>query len=605
MKKIINLIKNTSRATGLSLKFSKGTTIALIVGTIFIYILPVYQSKVMGDLVNAVIEKVGSGVASMVLVKLVILYALVWFLTTTISSINNYVQKIWYHVNELQFNLLIAKKRAEIDIGHYENPKFLNLMTRALTHDFWPVIHLTEIQFTVFGGIATFLLTSVIATSLSWKVYLIIVISAIPTFIVNLKYSTTMWSIWGESSERKRKYQHLLKHLEDKQGIIQSKILQASGKLLFEIKEILNGFKKDQMSADKRNVVWSVLSGIFLSLGVGIGFYMIIIKVTTGQESVGSMVFLVGILGQLVGSVSTIISNISKQIERNLYVNDIFEVLDTKPFLKLREDPISLDLKEPPLIEFKNVWFKYQGSEKWILKNINLTIKPGEKIAMVGNNGAGKSTFVKLLARIYDPEKGQILINGIDLRDIDPNDWSYCLGILLQDYISYDFKIGESIAMGRSDEGIDSEKIIRSAKHTSADSFIEDYELKYDQQLGRDFDGIELSKGQQQKIALSRMIYRDALVTILDEPTAAIDALSETHIFEQMTKASTNKTLFVITHRFNTTKDLGRIVVIENGGIVEDGSHDELIEKEGRYKKMFDSQARSFYKEKKQKGSTV
>ena len=600
MKKIFNLIKNTARAFGLSLKFSRWLTIILALSVIFVNVLPIYQSKIMGDLVNAVVEKVGSNTNYAILIKLVTIYALIWFVTNAISNLNLYLDKVWFRVTELHFSLMIAKKRTEIDIGHYEDTKFLNLMTKALMNDHWPIVNLLDAQFQTIGNIFTFVVTSVVASSLSWKIYAIIVISAIPTFIINIKYSTHMWSIWHDKGAKRRKYANLVKHTEDKSSVIQSKILQTSGKIINDIKEILLGFKKDQTRIDRENVFWSTISGLTLAIGVGIGFYMIILKVVNGEESIGSMVFLVGILGQLVGSVSSIVTMISKQFDHNLYVDDIFKFLDTKPFLALKENPIELNIKESPLVEFKDVWFKYQGNEKWILKNINLKINPGEKIAIVGMNGAGKTTFVKLLARIYDPERGQILVNGIDLRDIKPEDWSSSLGVLLQDYVSYDFKIGESIAMGRTSEEMNTEKVVDAAKRTSADIFIEEFNDKYDQQLGRDFDGVELSKGQQQKIALARMIYRDALITVLDEPTASIDALSETHIFDQMNKASKDRTLIVITHRFNTTKELDRIIVLENGEIVEDGSHEELIREGAIYKSMFDSQAKSFYKKEEQ-----
>lgn len=279
-------------------------------------------------------------------------------------------------------------------------------------------------------------------------------------------------------------------------------------------------------------------------------------------------------------------------------MSDIFGVLDTKPFVKRRKNPIPLKLEKAPRIEFKDVWFKYEGREDWILRNINLIIYPGEKIALVGENGAGKSTLIKLLSRVYDPTQGEILVNGVNLTKVDPDEWNSHLAVLLQDYVSYDFTLNESIAMGRPEKSVDEERVKNSTTLTGANEFITGWDNGFNQQLGKEFDGgIEPSKGQQQKIALSRVIYREGLVVVLDEPTAAIDALAEMYIFEQMEKAAEGKTLIVITHRFNTTQGVDTIVVLEKGEVVEKGNHKQLLAENGFYAKMFEAQAKAFLPE--------
>ncbi len=220
----------------------------------------------------------------------------------------------------------------------------------------------------------------------------------------------------------------------------------------------------------------------------------------------------------------------------------------------------------------------------------------------MGKNGAGKSTLIKLLARIYDPTEGQILINGIDLKDMDTEEWGSYLAILLQDYLSYDFSVQDSISMGRSNEIIDDEKVKEAALLSDANEFIVEFKKGFKQQLGREYEeGVELSKGQNQKLALARIIYRNGLVTVLDEPTASIDAMAESYIFEQMTKASSGKTLIVITHRFNTTQNLDKIVVLKDGRVAEMGNHRELLDKKGEYAEMFEVQAKAFREERQKK----
>jgi len=594
MKNSKNFIKNSIRSFGLCYGFSKWTTVLLVLFTLATCLLPIYQSKVLGDIVNSVVLTIENNSERNIIINFIFLYALVWSISQVFTALTFYVGKVWTYNSGQGFEILFMKKGAEIDLGHYENPVFQNLMTRALRRGAWPIFELTESQIKTIGGISIFLLTSVITTSISLYIYLLIIITSIPMFIVSVRYGRNMWFIWAENSQRQRKYQHLKGHIMDRGNIIQTKILQASNSIIRMSEEILSAFKKDQVKVDRKNLILSIVSSIIGAMGVGLSFYLVITKISDGKETVGSMVFLVGVITQLVSSISSILSGFSAQLEQNLYINDLFEVLDTEPFLESTEEVSPLDLKESPHIEFRNVWFKYEGSDKWILKNINFTIDSGEKIALIGRNGAGKTTIIKLLSRIYDPVEGQILVNGIDLKSINQKEWGSYLAVLLQDYVPYNFTVSESIAMGRSDKTMDKDKIKRSTMLTDSFDFINKFDFGFDQQLGREFDkGVNLSKGENQKIALSMTLYRDGLFTILDEPTASIDALSESSIFSQMAEALNGKSLIVITHRFNTTQNL-RIIVVENGEIVESGSHSALYKNGGLYASMFDAQARAF-----------
>ncbi len=246
---------------------------------------------------------------------------------------------------------------------------------------------------------------------------------------------------------------------------------------------------------------------------------------------------------------------------------------------------------------FENVSFKYEGRDDMILDNVNFTIESGEHIALVGENGAGKSTLVKLLMRIYDPTAGRILINGVDLKKVDIEDWLSYVSVLLQKYIVHEFTVSEAIAMGRTSGNMSETLVRESSELSGAHEFIDKYKKKYEQQLGKEFeDGIEPSQGQEQKIALARTLYRlqEGFLLILDEPTAAIDPLAETEIFESMEKATDGKNLVLITHRFNTVKGVDKIIVLEHGTVIEQGDHKTLMASGGLYSRMFQSQAKGF-----------
>jgi len=237
------------------------------------------------------------------------------------------------------------------------------------------------------------------------------------------------------------------------------------------------------------------------------------------------------------------------------------------------------------------VSFSYPKSQKKVIKNLNFKIRSGENVALVGKNGAGKTTIVKLLCRFYDVTSGQILINGTNIKDLDIKDWYKYLGTLFQEFIKYDFTVKENITLGKSNN-FDSGKMLLAAKQSGANKFIEDFPKKYDQLLGKQFEGgVELSIGQWQKIAIARAFYESPPILILDEPTSAIDAESEYQIFKNLAKEYKNKSLLLISHRFSTVRNADRILVIDNGEIVEEGSHQELIKNEGKYANMFNKQA--------------
>jgi ABC-type protease/lipase transport system fused ATPase/permease subunit len=222
---------------------------------------------------------------------------------------------------------------------------------------------------------------------------------------------------------------------------------------------------------------------VLSAAGYALCFWIIVKQVVTGQTDVGSMVFLISIIGQLVGSIGSFLGDIAQLFERNQYANDIFKFFDTKPYVKRAKNPVPLKLKEAPTIEFRNVSFKYEDRPDWILRSINVTIKPGEKIALVGENGAGKSTFIKLLSRVYDPTEGEIFVNNIPLQNLDHEEWSSCVAVLLQDYLTYDFSVSDAIGMGRPSEMVtDRERAVRAAQLSGADEFIRGYQKGYDQQ---------------------------------------------------------------------------------------------------------------------------
>ena len=595
MNKLLSLVKNVRRGIGMAIDFAPGLTIGLFVLTIITNLAPLLQSKILGNIVNAMIASIKDAKPIERITFFVLTYAAIYGGIRILNSFSSFLSKLWRSENELGLEMAVLRKRLEIDLGHHESPSFQNLLHRALDRSIWPVYEIIQAQFDNFGNIAVILASSIITSVISWQVYAIVIVSSIPGFIVQLKYGYKSWGIWAEHSERQKHYYHMRSHITGRFGITQTKILQSGERILEYIKDTLVSYQNDIRKTDRNRFFYQTIAIIIGAIGYGFALFLISKNVLAGLISVGSMVFIISALGQLVGSINQFLAQTATLLEKNLYATDIFAVLDTKPFIKRSENPVILNLSGPPTIEFKNVSFKYEGRDDWILRNVNLIINPGEKIALVGMNGAGKSTLIKLLSRIYDPNEGTVLIDGVDLKELDINEWTSYLSVLLQDYISYDLPVKDSIAMSRTEKPTDIDLVKKSAEFSGANEFIEEWEHKYDQQLGKEFEGgIEPSKGQKQKIALAQTIYRNGFIMVLDEPTAAIDALSETKIFEAMEKAVGKNTLIVITHRFNTTQNMDKIIVLEKGTVEEVGNHKELIKHGGIYKKMFEDQAKAF-----------
>ena len=281
--------------------------------------------------------------------------------------------------------------------------------------------------------------------------------------------------------------------------------------------------------------------------------------------------------------------------ENALYLQDFFDFFNLEPNIKVNRQARKFPNPIRQGFVFENVGFKYHNTEKWAVKNLNFTLKKGEKLALVGENGAGKTTVVKLLARLYDPTQGRILLDGYDLKEYNVEDLRSETGVIFQDFVKFQMTANHNIAVGRINEKDNRPKIIHSAEQSLADTVIDRLPEKYDQMIGRRFaDGVELSGGEWQKVALGRAYMRDAQILILDEPTAALDARAEHEVFQRFTELTRGKTAVLISHRFSTVRMADRIMVLNQGQCLEIGTHEELLAKGGRYAELFNLQAEGY-----------
>ncbi len=560
---------------------------------------PYASSYFLGKLVDGIINfaKAGSQISNYNQIWfLLFLYVFVTSLPNLLGNIQYYYRRVIYSVLAIELDVSILRKREAIDIATYEDPAFQDLNQRAFRNGTGPIYNVTTGQLETLYSITSLIVGTVIAVHFNLFIYAVVLLSAIPSFFVDMKFASRSWSIWAKDSPDQRRYADLRQHIVSRVQLFEIKLLQAGRKVFDWIEKILINFYKNQLQFEKTKLYQSSITDVLSAIGLMIGLFLLVKQVIIGTVAVGGLVYLIGTFFNVRSAISSLLTTISNQYEDSLITNDIIDVMETAPVIIEARNPVPLKLKSAPEIVFENVGFKYRNSDKWSLKNLNLTFSAGDNIGLVGNNGAGKTTLVKLISRIYDPTEGRILINGIDLKDISIQEWWSYLGIMFQDYANYDFLVKDAISIGNPNKPTNLTKVIEAAHTSQAHLFIEEWEKKYDQQLGVEFSGKEPSKGQRQKLSIAKTLYRDGFVMILDEPTASVDAESESKIFDSIENLPKDRTAILISHDFSTISACDKIFVLDDGRLIEEGDHKHLMSLKGKYAELYNLQAKRFKK---------
>jgi len=373
------------------------------------------------------------------------------------------------------------------------------------------------------------------------------------------------------------------------------KLFGLGGYLAGRFSELAAKVHRGNRDLAARRALWGSLFGAVASLAYYAAYAVVAWRTLSGAFSIGDLTFLAGSLLRLSGLFERLILGLTQIASQAQYLDDFFSFMDMRSSMPVPTQPRAFPTPLRGGIVFDKVGFRYPGKDNWALRDLNFTLPAGETLALVGENGAGKTTIVKLLTRLYDPDEGRILVDGIDLREIAVDDLRHHVGAIFQDFVRYHMTVGENVGIGRVASVEDRPRIIDAAQKSLAPALIEKLPDGYDQMLGRTFArGHDLSGGEWQKIAIARAYFRDASILILDEPTAALDARAEAAIFERFRDLSRTKTSLLISHRFATVRMADRILVLENGAILKCGSHSELVALGGRYAELFELQAAGF-----------
>jgi ATP-binding cassette, subfamily B, bacterial len=488
----------------------------------------------------------------------------------------------------------IMEHASRLDLFCYEDPSFQDKLERARVQATDRLGMMRQMGLLVQQVITTATLAASILFFSPWLL-LVLILCVVPAFLGESHFAFLGYALAFRLTPVKRQIDYLRFLGASKDSAKELKLFGLNRYLTDRFTELSDDVYHQNVGLAKRRLWATAILSLVTTLGYYAAYVYVIFETVAGKMTVGTLTFLTGAIAGASSNLQMIFSTFSSIADQSLFLTDLLEFFALRPVVTSKPNALRAPRPIQQGIEFRDVCFSYPGSTRLVLKNLNLRVSPGERIALIGENGEGKTTIVKLITRLYDPTVGSVQLDGIDLREYDLEDYSSQIAVIFQDFMRYDMTARENIAMGQISERKDLGRIELAAKKSMAEPVIAKLPLGYEQMLGRRFEtGVDLSGGEWQRVALARAYLRDAQLLVLDEPTAALDARSEHEVFERFAELTRGKMALLISHRFSTVKMADRIVVLEQGQIAEEGRHEQLIARGGRYAAMFEMQASSY-----------
>ena len=493
-----------------------------------------------------------------------------------------------------RLSVRLMQHAATLDLAQFEDPEIYDHLERARRQTVGRIGLFTLLLGTAQDLITLISLASVLLVQLPWLL-LLLTVAVLPAFLGEAHFASLGYSLLFRWTPERRLLDYLRYMGASDESAKEVKLFGLSDFLVGRYATLSEKFyQENKRLAVKRNIV----STLLVTLGT-LGYYgaygVIIYRTVMGDFTIGTLTFLAGSFRQSRSLIQSVLISLSSIYEQSLYLSDLFTFFDVRPSVVSKPGAKAVPRPLQAGFRFENVGFRYPGSQRWAVRGLSFAFEPHERVALVGENGAGKTTLVKLLARLYDPDEGRILLDGVDLRDYDLDSLRKNIGIIFQDFVRYDFILRENIGVSQVEALGDEARIREAARRSLADSVATRVPQGFDQMLGRRFDnGVELSGGEWQKVALARAYMRDAQVLILDEPTAALDARAEYEVFLRFAELTQGRMAVLISHRFSTVRMADRILVLQGGELVDDGTHEELVARGGLYAELFSLQAAGY-----------
>jgi ATP-binding cassette subfamily B protein len=488
----------------------------------------------------------------------------------------------------------VMEQAARLDLTTYEDPLFYDRLERARVQATDRLAMIQQMGRLFQQVITTLVFSVALAWASPWLI-LLLALGVLPSFIGETHYAFLGYAKNFRQTPAKRQMDYLRQVAGSREGAKEVKLFGLSKFFTERFQALAHQIYVEDVTLSRSKLIIGGLLGIIGTLGYYGAYVYVIWRTLHGAYDIGQFTFLTAAIQQASSNLQQVFSTASGIADQALFLTDLLAFFEMQPTVQSK--PNSLPAPNPieQGFEFRNVSFTYPGTERTVLHNFNFTLSRGERIALIGENGQGKTTVVKLITRLYDPTEGQILLDGIDLREYSIEELHRQIGVIFQDFMRFEMTARENIAVGRIDEPHQQAAIEDAAHKSLADTVVDKLAHGYDQVLGRRFEGgVELSGGEWQKMALARAYLRDAQLLILDEPTAALDARSELEVFERFAELTQGKMALLISHRFSTVRMADRIVVLSGGRLIEEGNHQQLMAKNGLYASMFEMQAASY-----------
>lgn len=563
--------------------------------------LPAAQAWAGKLIVDGVVDAIGRAPSTdfWMALRPVLPFLILEFILVTAGAVLNQMRSLFEHVLHARLshtiNTAIIRKSLTLDLYFFENAEYYDKLENARREADHRALSILNDGFSLVQNAIT--LASFIALLLAFSPLLALLLlgATIPLFIAQTRFSELRFRLLTWRAPEARRMMYLERLLTNSESAKEVKLFGLGEPLLKRYHDLFWKFYSEDTALAKRRSAISVGFGVLTSLSYYSAYAWIVFRTVTGAITLGSMTLYLTVFRQSQGTFQGMLQNMNALYESALFMSNLYGFLGLEPQMKASGVPLKVPRPIARGIEFRNVSFRYPGRSEWALRNVSVAIGPGEKLALVGANGAGKTTFIKLLTRLYDPTEGQILLDGVDLREYDIDDLRLRIGVIFQDFVRYMMTAGENIGFGQIEALDDRPRIERAAEKGGADEVIATLPQGYDTMLGAWFErGRELSGGQWQKIALGRAFMRDAEVLVLDEPTSSLDAEREYEIFQRFRRLTEGRIAILISHRFSTVRMADRIAVLENGALIELGTHRELLEKDGVYARLFNMQAEGY-----------
>ena len=515
-------------------------------------------------------------------------------LTSILNRIVDYCDTLLADKFIRHISVRIMHHASRLDLASYEDPLFHDKLERARVQATDRLGMVQQLGRLVQQVITTATLAASILLFSPWLL-VVLIACVIPAFLGESHFAFLGYAQAFRQTPVKRQIDYLRFLGASKDSAKELKLFGLSKYLTDRFKKLSDDIYVQNVSLAKRRLFASALLSLLTTVGYYGAYAYVILETLQGKMTVGTLTFLTGAIAGASANLQMIFSTFSSIADQSLFLTDLLQFFAVRPTVYSKPNALKTPRPIKEGIEFRGVTFSYPGSDRPILRNLNLFLKPDERIALIGENGEGKTTIVKLLTRLYDPTAGQILLDVVDLREYDLDDYASNIAVIFQDFMRYDMTAWENIAVGQIGARENLDKVELAAKKSLAEGVIKKLPNGYDQMLGRRFEtGVDLSGGEWQKVALARAYLRDAQILVLDEPTAALDARSEHEVFERFAELTKGKMALLISHRFSTVKMADRIIVLEKGVIAEQGRHEQLMAHGGRYAEMFELQASSY-----------